>query len=232
MAAGFADGTSCVTCARANGPASTLRSGASAKKTRDLMIVGASLSADLHHVVEEWPADFLEPVWNAVGNDDDVTLVQGPHFPAGDGGATQLIRRRHFRFDGGSAGHEGRGAVEHIDDVRVLLMDLGHSRRLATTCVDLVVGELEQRHALRKRGLDARALDVLDALAGRHWRQIHGHLGRGSANRGGARHRDLLVTLSTRGATDTNSSDDLLAIEDRHATLKRCEVLQCGHCGT
>src|SRR5881409_3441748 len=80
---------------------------------------------DLHYVIEQRAVHLLEPVRDAIRDDNHVALADATALAALDFFPADLIRCGGRRFHGGAASHERRGAIKNVDDVRVASVNLG-----------------------------------------------------------------------------------------------------------
>src|SRR5688572_3163369 len=82
-----------------------------------------------------------------VGNDDDVAFSNGERFAILHTLAANFFGLDTLAFYDSAAGHEGRRALEHVDNVRVFAMHFYYARRVAVAGMNFIIGEFEQRHA-------------------------------------------------------------------------------------
>ncbi len=103
-----------------------------------------------------------EPMRDAVRDHDHVTGRDDTRL---DGGAADLVGLRRLGADGLSARHQGRVALQHVDDVGIARVDLDLAGAGAVAGVDLVAVHLVQRDALGEGGGDLLAREVRDGAS-------------------------------------------------------------------
>src|SRR5262249_53085371 len=153
--------------------------------------------ANLHDVIGQWPVHFLEPVWHAARDDDDVAFRKSSSFATINPFPADLAGSSLFGIYDRPAGYERGAAFLHVHDVGLVTMYLSLPGLHTTTRVHLAVHRFtaaEERLALGERSRDAVPIEIRD-LSGS--RRRFGHRGRASGERTGSGERDFLVLLCT-----------------------------------
>ena len=85
---------------------------------------------------------------HAIWHNDDVTFADPPGLASFDFLAPYLVGPDGFRIERSSPCHESRGALQHVNDVRITPVNLRNTRGMATAGVDLERAGFKQRTAL------------------------------------------------------------------------------------
>src|SRR3989304_3460419 len=89
--------------------------------------------------IEEGPLDLSEPVRDPVRDDDHVALGETPRLAALDRRPANLAGLGGLWIDQRSTGNERGGTLEHVDDVGLPGVYLGHPRLIAAARLHHVV---------------------------------------------------------------------------------------------
>src|SRR3954470_11589346 len=104
------------------------------------------------HEIKERITHFGKPVRHATRDHDHIAFLELPLGAAGDFVAADFAFTRRFAALGFATGHDRRGAVYYVEDVRVALMPLDlPGRRHAPPRLNLVAAVDQHRDAFGKR---------------------------------------------------------------------------------
>src|SRR6266851_3604699 len=118
---------------------------------------------DLDDEVADRLGNFLEPVRNPRRNDEHIAFADVTRLSAGDVRAQPLTWPRHLAAHHLSTGHEGRFAIEDVENICLLVVDLNLTGLVAVTAGDEQIRPGDQASAFRERRRDFLGIDMDDA---------------------------------------------------------------------
>src|SRR3954469_19871358 len=118
--------------------------------------------------------NLLEPMRDAVGNNDHVTFAKLARLAALDPLPAKFVGRDNFGSNSFTTRHEGSRPFKNIENVRIACVNLGHSRGFTAARVKFEIILLNQRHAPGKSSRHVVALDKYRGVPG-VWVQKRGY---------------------------------------------------------